>query len=301
MPKIVDWSGQKFFYITMIKKLSIKNNRGGWLWEGLCDCGTTIHIDPNHAKRGSIKHCGCKRTTTAKDWTSQTFNSLTFIKAAGRTTGSKIRWEVICSCGRTTIVVPYEVVSGKTKTCGLCPRPSQSKNWTNIKHGSLTFISRHKTYADGKMCWKAQCDCGVIIYTIPSANAKSCGCIGKEFSKIWCSTLGKLGRKYHPNESVARKVWQRYKEHNIDYDSFYKMSQSLCNYCGIQPNTTYQVNGGTFTYNGLDRTDSSKGHTLDNVVTCCWECNESKRDKTLQQFLSHVERINNHQIKINGS
>lgn len=291
MPKIVDWSGQKFFYITLIEKLSIKNNRGGWLWSGLCDCGTIINIDPNHAKRGSIKHCGCKRTTTAKDWTNKTFNSLTFIRASGRTTGTKIRWEAMCKCGTISIVVPYEVASGKTKTCGRCERPSQSKDWTGIQQGNLTFVKRHKTYSSGQMIWEARCDCANTIYTVPSNNAQSCGCLGKQFSKEWCSILGKSGRQYHPNESAARKVWQRYKDQDIDYPTFYKLSQLPCHYCGINPQTTYKIGDGIFIYNGLDRVDSAKQHSLDNVVSCCWECNQSKMDRTSQQLVDHAKRI----------
>lgn len=31
-----------------------------------------------------------------------------------------------------------------------------------------------------------------------------------------------------------------------------------------------------YTYNGVDRLDSSMGYTPDNCVPCCWECNNMK-------------------------
>jgi len=53
-----------------------------------------------------------------------------------------------------------------------------------------------------------------------------------------------------------------------------------CNYCGL-------LN----IRNGLDRVDSSKGYTIDNVVPCCPLCNTMKLDKTREQFLEQCQRI----------
>lgn len=145
------------------------------------------------------------------------------------------------------------------------------------------------------MVWEALCECGTTIYTVPSNNAQSCGCLNKEASRQWCSILGKRARKYEPNESLARKVWQRYDDHDIDFATFYHLSQSPCHYCGIPPATTWKKYVGIFTYNGLDRIDSSKPHRLDNVVPCCAECNSSKSDKSVNRFLAHARRISDHQ------
>jgi hypothetical protein len=298
MPKIVDWSGQKFFYITLIEKLTIKNNRGSWLWSGLCDCGTIIKMDPNHIKRGSVKHCGCKRATKAKDWTNQTFNNLTFIKRVEKTIGTRVKWEVKCKCGATSIVVPYEVTSGKTKTCGKCERPQQYKNWDGVVRGSLTFIKKQGPNLNGQMIWEALCACNNTIYTIPSNNAQSCGCLGRQRSKEWCSVLGKMGRKYHPDESAARQVWQRYKDGDISFEYFKVICKLNCKYCGLMPSTEYKYNGGTFKYNGLDRVNSLEAHTVKNVVPCCIQCNTAKSNRSPEEFISHAKRILDYQSSL---
>jgi hypothetical protein len=49
-----------------------------------------------------------------------------------------------------------------------------------------------------------------------------------------------------------------------------------CHYCG-EPNC-----------NGLDRKDSSKGYTLDNVVSCCFPCNSKK---WITPYKEYVEKI----------
>ena len=43
--------------------------------------------------------------------------------------------------------------------------------------------------------------------------------------------------------------------------------------------------------------DSSKGYTKDNVVSCCKDCNYSKRTMSQEDFLTWVERVYNHSIK----
>lgn len=41
----------------------------------------------------------------------------------------------------------------------------------------------------------------------------------------------------------------------------------------------------------LDRKDSSRGYTKDNVVWCCWGCNCAKSNFTLQDYLAMCEKI----------
>jgi 5-methylcytosine-specific restriction endonuclease McrA len=51
-----------------------------------------------------------------------------------------------------------------------------------------------------------------------------------------------------------------------------------CHYCGCDIEVT-----------GLDRKDSSKGYTLDNVVSCCWNCNTKKGPKPYEDFLAEIK------------
>jgi hypothetical protein len=51
-----------------------------------------------------------------------------------------------------------------------------------------------------------------------------------------------------------------------------------CHYCGCDIETT-----------GLDRKDSSKGYTPDNVVPCCWDCNLMKGTKLYEEFLQEIK------------
>src|SRR6185436_14811582 len=97
----------------------------------------------------------------------------------------------------------------------------------------------------------------------------------------------------------------QYKE--CGFDDFFKLSQQPCYYCGQKPYISrniasgkrkpkiskIQIELGNFVYNGLDRIDNTKGHTVDNVVTCCYRCNQGRNDMTQEQFFNLIKLIYN--------
>ena len=63
-------------------------------------------------------------------------------------------------------------------------------------------------------------------------------------------------------------------------DEFLSFWNKPCHYCGdITPTTN------------LDRSDSSKGYLLDNVLTCCPPCNYMKMLMTEEQFYEQCFKI----------
>lgn len=192
------------------------------------------------------------------------------------------------------------------------------KDWTGQKFHRLTFIRPTDKRVRSGIVWEAQCDCGTTVEVMASdvvkknATHKSCGCLSRETKVNNGKMRGTSSRRYDPIISSARGVWGRtYKD--IDFDTFYQLSQQSCDYCGSLPAATHnigvsskkcysaselQLNEGTFTYNGLDRVDSSRGHTVDNVVPCCWECNRMKGNRTREEFLAHNTKIHVHQLTV---
>ena len=297
MPKILKLEGQKICEITFIKRSNTKKGHH-WYWEAQCSCGTFLKVLPHTVKPGRLTSCGCKKYQQFKDHTGKKVNKLTFIEPI-RSVGVRLKWKVQCECGNFSEVLPYAVLSGKIKGCLQCGKHSTAKDWTGLNHGKLTFIKQRGTYSSGQMIWESHCECGNICFTVPSSNAQSCGCIGIQKSKNWCSILGSKGRKFSPEISCARRVWSgNYKDGDIDFEQFYNLSQKPCFYCGTlfsNENFTEGKIPGSFKYNGLDRIDSSKLHTQNNVVTCCKWCNLSKRERSVADFLNHIKMIYHHQ------
>jgi 5-methylcytosine-specific restriction endonuclease McrA len=61
-----------------------------------------------------------------------------------------------------------------------------------------------------------------------------------------------------------------------------------CKYCN-----TSELGTGS----GVDRIDSSKAYTIDNIVTCCKHCNAAKGTLTADEFKAHIKRIYEHFCK----
>jgi len=269
-----------------------------------------------------------------KNLTGIKFGKLTIIsKSESITGGITVKrlwgaWNCECDCGKKIIVKTIDLNRGSVKSCGCLI----SKNGLSYKPGQkinrLTTIS----YKNGK--WFCECECGNTIdietNNLTSGNTKSCGCLKIEISKSE-SKINKLingRRQFTPNIASARRVWKGYcyrdKKCTITFDEFLMLSKQNCFYCGIVPNTKYNYfltvssrssekaqKEGLFIYNGMDRIDSSKYHTIDNVVSCCNDCNRAKNDRTTNDFLQWASNLQitefnpiniiNIQFPINGS
>lgn len=216
-----------------------------------------------------------------------------------------------CDCGNITYSQAYNVINGGTQSCGCYGSEKKRKDWTGQKFYRLTFIRPTDRKNGSAIIWEALCDCGKITFVLPkqakSGGTKSCGCLNIEQTKKRCEAR----RKHDPIISSALSVWQHYRDGDIDFETFFKLSQLNCEYCGKEPHRTfnvgttrkntygvsdYQWKEGNFTYNGLDRVDSTKKHNMDNVVPCCFDCNFIKLDKTVGEFIMKVRNIYEHNI-----
>lgn len=104
-------------------------------------------------------------------------------------------------------------------------------------------------------------------------------------------------------------VWRQYQKNaelrkvpfELDLETFTLVATGSCTFCGIKPDRVRTYSGarvhqttkdfGVFVYNGIDRLDSSRGYTADNVTSCCWDCNRAKGKLSTQEFDSWIERL----------
>jgi hypothetical protein len=85
--------------------------------------------------------------------------------------------------------------------------------------------------------------------------------------------------------SAFKKAYDNYRlvsakkrklEWNISKDEFYKITKEDCFYCKRHPCTIF----------GLDRLNNDVGYTLENVVSCCTECNMMKNVLEKDKFIA---------------
>jgi hypothetical protein len=103
-------------------------------------------------------------------------------------------------------------------------------------------------------------------------------CVCKDCSSV---IQKEKSKKPHRRETVYKSsARSRGHEYTLTHDEFVGFWQKPCSYCGSEIETI-----------GLDRVDSFKGYTLNNVVPCCMRCNRMKMDMTKEQFLNHIKKI----------
>ncbi len=168
----------------------------------------------------------------------------------------------------------FEIISENKKSCSECRKHEQEKeNKINDKkkNNAKEFNDQN---TDKKMCY-------VCNKTVSGDNYKINKCL-------------ECYNTYRKNED-SRKVQDplikhltdykiRAKEKNLEWDitdeEARKYFNSKCYYCNMLTN-----------YNGIDRLDSTKGYTKNNIVSCCKICNYMKGIKSVEDFIKIIKYI----------
>ena len=163
------------------------------------------------------------------------------------------------------------------------------------KFNRLTVVKHDHKDKKWRNWYLFKCDCGKkqVLHgsAVVSGNTKSCGRLSKEV-KASMALPGGLG-------AMRQVILQNYKrggkkrKWSLLETEFYEISHRKCYYCGEPPSQTRKGKGygHDFVYNGLDRIDSRKEYTIDNVVSCCKRCNMAKNDMTIKEFSGWAKRL----------
>lgn len=172
------------------------------------------------------------------------------------------------------------------------------------KFGKLTVKSQYKRQEKDRKrtVYICECECGNVteISTINWGKTVSCGCYKKESQK-----LAGVKRTLPNKRNIKNQLYLSYKrkdkrarelEFTLTFEEFEKLILSNCLYCDSEPFTEFNVRKNseirdTMKYTGIDRIDSDKGYTLENVVPCCKNCNMAKCRLSQQQFRDLIERL----------
>lgn len=169
------------------------------------------------------------------------------------------------------------------------------------KINHLTVIERfpavpNKTGTRKRVHCLFECDCGnrkiILAGNVTEGNTKSCGCLLKESQKA---------RILPDNAAVIYQIILGYKRHARDRELNWELTleqvreiiSKPCHYCGatgLNKKVTKNCKEG-FLYNGIDRIDSLKHYTLNNVVPCCKICNYAKSNMYVKEFQEWAIRL----------
>jgi hypothetical protein len=235
-----------------------------------------------------------------------------------RTLGTRYLSEIhcICSCGAEKFANKYSLMSGKTRSCGCLGKlrdtkglgHHNSKDITGQKFSSLSVISlADSRSSDGGMKYNCLCGCGnncvVARACLISGMTKSCGCHRRVRGQNNKGYLGykDLGQQYWGNLLRGAKARNIYfcVEKEQAYELFIKQEKK-CALTGVPLNfkSCSTSKDGTAS---LDRKDSKKGYTIDNVQWIHKIVNKMKNNLPEREFLDWCELISTHRKRLEAN
>jgi len=237
------------------------------------------------------------------------YGKLTVLELIG--TGSKkgTRWLCLCDCGKERVVRVDSLRNNRTRSCGCLKKQPVPRVYIegtkildhrNTSCGMYIKVIEVESY-EKPYTWRCLCVCGKEIIkthrslSYPYTNP-SCGCKNLTKQPDWhCSvfTHEELLYKNYKKNAEAKKI-----NFAISLEDFTKTISKTCSYCGCAPSTYFnprRIKADTLVYNGVDRIDSTKGYSVDNITPCCKVCNYMKLRHTKDFFLDHVRKIYTHQ------
>ena len=181
--------------------------------------------------------------------------------------------------------------------------------------GRLTILSlterrrRINRFTKKDNYYLCKCSCGNFVIVrdghLTDSSYKSCGCYIREITgnrsrgKLVLNRLAEGEASFHmlvgAYKKSAREANRTFLLTNEECRALFKGD---CSYCGDAPyrETKKKDSYGNFIYNGIDRLDNDKGYEPDNVVSCCWPCNDLKGSYSVGEFIRLILKISLHQL-----
>ena len=160
------------------------------------------------------------------------FGHLLVGSRSGSNLSKQATWSCVCDCGRSSVVVGSNLLSGNSTSCGKCLPKVAITDLTGRRFGSLAVTAMLGRTPAKKVTWSCVCDCGktcvVIGAQLSSGRRASCvDCVKAKPRKVKDIT----GRKFGRLTVISR----------VGKDS-YRNALWLCS-CDCDPNKTVVVSG----------------------------------------------------------
>ena len=175
-------------------------------------------------------------------------------------------------------------------------RKKSSISYVGQTYGMLTILEQ---YSDKKhIYFKCKCECGVVKNKVrkdsiigPRAETKSCGCYLKEHGNGW---KGQYDARGYLLARARTRATQKNMEFTITKEDI--IIPDKCPLLGID----IILNAKDRKHSpSLDRIDSNKGYTPDNIWVVSSRANTLKNDASLQELQILVENLKSYSQKGN--
>lgn len=166
------------------------------------------------------------------------------------------------------------------------------------KFGEWTVVGLQK----GQQNIIVRCSCANTEKAIDSHSLRA----GKSTRCRSCGTRYGMGNKnrritgdalpFNDKYLEYRRRGEKTKGFSLTREEFRTLIGQDCYYCGARPAQVHRAPldkpwADPLVYNGLDRYDTSRGYSADNVVACCGRCNRMKNNMSYDEFIEHMQKI----------
>lgn len=185
---------------------------------------------------------------------------------------------------------------------GVIDRILRENNKTEInkylgqKIGQLLIIDCFRKNGDtGQLRVIYECPFGkrheTYLYKIINKHTERCKCFKKN-KPLFRKRVNIYDRLYNNIYSVYNNNAKRKKiPFHIDKNNIIDIIFNTCFYCGNKPIKEFKHFNESIYYNGIDRKHNNLGYTKDNIVSCCWKCNDLKSDLDYDFFTQKIKTI----------
>lgn len=288
---VVDLSGQRFS-----NWLVIKRDAGRKKWICRCNCGEEYSVDSSNLKSGGSTQCkNCSKKDKIKDLSGQKFGKWLVLRRDEKSGG----WICCCDCGFEKNVQCSQLRNSNSEGCRNCwIETNKSEDLSNREFNKWTVIGRDFNKSKKLDYWFCKCKCGEEK-SIYGSHLR----LGKSVSCRKCSEHKHKGRLCY---SMFKRIKDRAKKSNLCFELgekeeakvfLYKLlhekQKCCCALTGmpiVLANTLHGSKNGENTAS-LDRIDSKKGYTKDNVQWVHKMINTMKWDFEQKVFIEFCEAV----------
>jgi hypothetical protein len=172
---------------------------------------------------------------------------------------------------------------------------SQLVDRTNKVYGDLTVLEICKERSKKRVVWKCRCKCGNIVLArsldLHMGKTVSCGCRRRGSNNYLWSGCGEIPGGFMYSIIKAAKTRGIEVDINVkDIYDLYIQQNKKCNLTGVELNFGYNKN----TNASLDRIDSEKGYTKDNIQLVHKKINMMKHILPQEEFVSWCKLVVDH-------
>lgn len=174
---------------------------------------------------------------------------------------------------------------------------------TGLKIGKLTVLKEVEKSKSDRIKWTCKCECGNIKnihgYYLRKHSAVSCGCskkhVGGKENPLWKGCQD-LSTRYFRN--TKRRAIKKNLEFNITIEQMWEQftkQNGKCALSGVElkfPKHSSKICTGNAS---IDRIDSSKGYTVNNIQWVDKKINQIKMDMNEEEFIKRCKQITEYQ------